>query len=80
MTLTGQLQMLDPVVALRRLQSQVRKRKLISGHKDMTSEGEKELENANKRINKSSSSSTSITRAASPVSFRSCGRVIYAYQ
>ncbi|KAG8637689.1 hypothetical protein MANES_15G153200v8 [Manihot esculenta] len=59
-------EMLDPVVALRRLQSQVRKRKLISGHKDVTSEGEKELENANKRSKKSSSSSTSITRAASP--------------
>ncbi|XP_043807473.1 uncharacterized protein LOC110602118 isoform X7 [Manihot esculenta] len=67
-------EMLDPVVALRRLQSQVRKRKLISGHKDVTSEGEKELENANKRSKKSSSSSTSITRAASPVSFGSCGQ------
>ncbi|XP_057993313.1 uncharacterized protein LOC110656586 isoform X2 [Hevea brasiliensis] len=65
-------EMLDPVVAMRRLQSKVRNRKLISGLKDVMSEGETEQNNANKRIKKSSSSSTNINTAASPVSSGSC--------
>lgn len=71
------MQMLDPVVKMCWLQSQVRHKKFASEHKQAVSEGDAEPI-PNKKLKMSSpSSSTSNSALASPVSSGSCREVIY---
>ncbi|KDP36255.1 hypothetical protein JCGZ_09820 [Jatropha curcas] len=65
-------EMLEPVVAMRKLQTEVRSRKLFSGHKGTESEGKMRQKNPDKRIKMSSSSSTTIATPTSPISSGTC--------